>query len=66
MNKREVIEEIIKTPKWYYGIWSQQTASAMIKRFNNGSLSDKKFKEIISKKGYKLVKDSEYEPIRNI
>lgn len=52
MSREQVFNEITKNKKWYVGIYIQQTASQMVKRFNNGSLSHEKMNEIFNKFGY--------------
>lgn len=60
MTKSEVIQEIISTPKWYVGKIKQQTASAIIKRFKSGALSEGKIKWLFAMYGYELLSEEQW------
>ena len=48
----ELFKEITKPIKWYVGYYSQQTASAICKRYKAGTLSQEKIEELFNKFGY--------------
>ena len=52
MTAKECIEEITSEPKYYIGIYKQQTASAIVKRFHNGSITINKLREFLNAFGY--------------
>lgn len=61
MTKEEMINKVTSRPKWYLGLMKQQTASAMIKRFKNGSLSEKNFNSLVKMIGYQQVSPAQFE-----
>lgn len=60
MTAKEAVLDITKAPKWYIGIYKQQTASAIIKRFNEGRLSTKKLNEFMLNFGYSIQEESQW------
>lgn len=58
MNQEQVFKEITKNKKWYIGFYTQQTASAIVKRYKNKTLSHEKIIEIFGRFGYiKITED---------
>lgn len=59
MTETEIFNEIIQRPKWYAGLRTDRgnyhtppTARKMVERFNNGTLSADKIKQIFNKHGW--------------
>lgn len=52
MTAKEAIQEITAEQKYYVGVYSQQTASAIVKRFHSGSITINKLREFLEAFGY--------------
>lgn len=52
MTQREVVMQIASKPKWYLGKMKQQTASAFLKRYNNGTVKLTTIKRVFMLFGY--------------
>jgi len=52
MNQEQVFKLITGTKKWYVGVYIQQTASEIVKRYKNKTLSHEKLTELFNKFGY--------------
>ena len=52
MTASEAIQEITSECKYYIGKYPQSTASDIVKRFRNGTITLNKLKEFLNKFGY--------------
>lgn len=64
MTKKQAFEEITSEHKWYIGYCTQGYASLLVQRFNAGQLKEKTVNAFLTKFGYKLVKEQEWENIK--
>ena len=52
MTAEEAVNEITGELKYYIGVYPQSTASLIVKRFRNGSITLNKLEEFLNKFGY--------------